>query len=75
MYIHVHVNVYKYAGYLKFDTEWKEKILSSPASYGTRELDAFFKAQSMENASYIVVLAHYSALFETSKGEYVFFAC
>jgi hypothetical protein len=72
MNIYIYANVHKYVGFWKFDAEWKEKVSSSPVSYGTRELDAFFKVQNIENANYIVVLGHYSALFETSKGEYVY---
>lgn len=54
-------------GFWKFDAEWEERSSSSPASYGTKDLDLFFKLQNSLNANYIVLLGYYSALFETSQ--------
>jgi hypothetical protein len=51
----------------EFDAEFNERSISSPASYGTKELDNFFKMRNMFHANHIVLLGYYSALFETSQ--------
>lgn len=51
-------------GFWKFDAEWEGGTSSSPASYGTKDLDLL---QQRLNANLIVILGYYSALFETSQ--------